>query len=180
MHIVVASFNPVKIRAVEAAFASRFPGTELAISPVAVSSQVSDQPRSDEETRIGARNRLQNARLEQPQADFWAGMEGGIETIGEQLMAFAWMAVQGRAGAISEARSVTLPLPPAVKKLVDTGLELGVANDRVFATQNSKHEGGAYGLLTDGLYTRESIYTQTLIIALIPYVNALYPAADRA
>jgi non-canonical (house-cleaning) NTP pyrophosphatase len=54
-------------------------------------------------------------------------------------------------------------------------MELGEANDRVFATVNSKQGGGAYGLLTDGRYTRESIYAQTLIIALTPFVNALYP-----
>ncbi len=62
-----------------------------------------------------------------------------------------------------------------MKQLVDAGLELGEANDRVFSTVNSKQGGGAYGLLTGGLYTREGIYTQTLIIALTPFVNALYP-----
>ena len=61
---------------------------------------------------------------------------------------------------------------------MDTGMELGEANDRVFATVNSKQGGGAYGLLTDGRYTRESIYTQTLIIALTPFVNELYPHAN--
>ena len=96
-------------------------------------------------------------------------------------MAFAWMAVRGKTGIISEARSTTLPLPPAVKALVEGGMELGAANDQVFATVNSKQAGGAYGLLTDGLFTRESIYAQTLIIALIPFVNALYPQfSDRA
>ena len=58
--------------------------------------------------------------------------------------------------------------------LLDGGMELGDANDRVFATVNSKQAGGAYGLLTDGLYTRQSVYTQTLILALIPFVNELY------
>lgn len=38
--------------------------------------------------------------------------------------------------------------------------------------------GGAYGLLTDGLYTREGIYSQTMIIALIPFVNPLYPQSQ--
>ena len=97
----------------------------------------------------------------------------------DQLMAFAWMAVKGRQGDVSEARSATLPLPPAVKTLVDSGMELGEANDRVFSTVNSKQGGGAYGLLTDGRYTREGIYAQTLIIALTPFVNALYPQFDR-
>ncbi len=85
------------------------------------------------------------------------------------------MAVQNRSGQISEARSVTLPLPPAVKDLVANGLELGEANDQVFSTVNSKQGGGAFGLLTDGLYTRKSVYCQTLIMALIPFANPLYP-----
>ena len=85
----------------------------------------------------------------------------------------------GRSESISEARSVTLPLPPAVRELVDSGLELGDANDRVFATLNSKQGGGACGLLTDGLYTRESVYRQTLIIELTPFVNSLYPNAVK-
>ena len=89
-------------------------------------------------------------------------------------MAFAWMVVRGKDGSTSEARSVTLPLPPAVRELVESGLELGDANDRVFATVNSKQGGGAYGLLTGGRYTRESVYEQTLIIALTPYVNVLF------
>jgi non-canonical (house-cleaning) NTP pyrophosphatase len=113
-----------------------------------------------------------------PDADFWVGLEGGIEIIDDQFMAFAWMAVQGRVGDVRQARSTTLPLPPAVKELFASGLELGEANDRVFSTVNSKQGGGAYGLLTDGLYTRESIYAQTLIIALIPFVNELYPQSE--
>jgi non-canonical (house-cleaning) NTP pyrophosphatase len=84
------------------------------------------------------------------------------------------MAVAGSRGRISETRSATLPLPPQVQQLIAEGLELGEANDRVFSTLNSKQGGGAYGLLTDGLMTRESIYTQTLILALIPFAHELW------
>lgn len=175
MYIVVASRNPVKIDAAKRAFASSFPDTVVEMLSVDVRSGVSDQPNSDEETRRGARTRAMNANKAEPGADFWVGMEGGIEIIDGQLMAFAWMAVRGAAEIIGEARSVTLPLPPAVKELVDGGLELGDANDKVFATTNSKQGGGAYGLLTNGLYTRESVYYQTMIIALTPFVNPLYP-----
>jgi inosine/xanthosine triphosphatase len=178
MNIVVASGNPVKIDATMRAFEALFPDATLEVTSVSVESGASDQPTSDEETRHGARTRATNANLAVPDADFWVGMEGGIELIDGQLMAFAWMAVQGPSGDVSEARSVTLPLPPAVKELVDSGLELGDANDRVFATTNSKQGGGAYGLLTNGLYTRESVYRQTLIIALTPFVNALYPTSQ--
>ena len=175
MHIVVASRNPVKVDATKRAFNELFPDASLDVGSVEVESGVSDQPVSDEETRRGARTRAINASKAEPDADFWVGMEGGIEVIDDQLMAFAWMVVLGHSESISEARSVTLPLPPAVRELVESGLELGDANDKVFATSNSKQGGGAYGLLTNGLYTRESVYCQTLIIALTPFVNSHYP-----
>jgi inosine/xanthosine triphosphatase len=174
MKVVIASRNPAKIRAVDEAFALQFSKKAIEFISVNVESGVRDQPLSDEETRHGARNRAHNAYKLQPDSDFWVGLEGGIETIDGQLMAFAWMAVLGPGQRIGEARTVTLPLPPAVKALVDQGLELGDANDRVFSTVNSKHKGGAFGLLTRGIYTREGVYTEALIIALVPFVNELY------
>ena len=175
MRVFVASRNPVKIGAAREAFAALFPGRTLDVTGVEVDSGVGDQPNSDAKTRQGARARALQAFDAEPGADFWVGLEGGVDVFDGQLMAFAWIAVKGRRGDISEARSTTLPLPPSVKELVDAGLELGEANDRVFATVNSKQGGGAYGLLTDGRYTREGIYAQTLIIALTPFVNRLYP-----
>ncbi len=175
MEIVVASSNPVKVDAVKEAFGVQFPSATFELISVDVESGVSDQPENDRETRQGARNRVVAARRVEPDADYWVGIEGGIESVDDQLMAFAWMVVLGRNDKIGEARSVTLPLPPAVRELIDDGFELGEANDRVFGTTNSKQKGGAYGLLSDGKYTREFIYSQTLVIALIPFVNELYP-----
>ena len=179
MKVIVASKNPVKIGAASEAFAAVFPKASVDVSGVEVDSGVGDQPDTDAKTREGAQARALSARDAEPDADFWVGLEGGVEVLDGQLMAFAWMAVSGRTGDISEARSATLPLPPAVKELVDAGMELGDANDRVFSTVNSKQGGGAYGLLTDGRYTRESIYAQTLIIALTPFVNRLYPQFEQ-
>lgn len=178
MKVVVASQNPVKIGAAREAFATQFPGADIEMWSVEVDSGVSDQPMSDAVTRNGARTRAIRAFEALPDADFWVGLEGGIEIMDEQLMAFAWMAVKGKAGDISEARSTTLPLPPAIKAFIESGMELGEANDKVFSTVNSKQGGGAFGLLTDGLHTRESIYTQTLVMALIPFVNQLYPQSQ--
>ncbi len=180
MRVVVASRNPVKLAAVQQAFAAQFPASPLDVLPVDVDSGAGAQPASDADTRHGARTRATRACEAVPDAEFWVGLEGGIELIDEQLMGFAWMAVRGIGGDTSEARSVTLPLPPAVKELVAGGMELGEANDRVFATVNSKQAGGAFGLLTAGEYTRESVYTQTLFIALVPFVNTLFPQSAVA
>ena len=174
MEVIVTSRNPVKIGAVREAFLSRFPMDEILLTPVDVKSGVPDQPMSDQETRQGARNRVNNAKTKHPGADYWVGLEGGLDYFDGQLMAFAWMVIAGSEDRISETRSVTLPLPPRVQELVIGGLELGEANDLVFSTLNSKQGGGAYGLLTDGLMTRESVYTQTLMLALIPFVHELW------
>jgi len=172
--IVVASTNPVKVRAAADAFASMLPDTELKVDGVSATSGISDQPKTDEETRRGARNRVRSAMHDHPEADFWVGIEGGIERIGGEFMTFAWVAIRRADGRTGEARTLTLALPPAIRRLIDEGLELGEANDRVFSTENSKQAGGAFGLLTDGRYTRETVYIEALVAALVPLTNALY------
>ncbi len=45
----------------------------------------------------------------------------------------------------------------------------------LFKKQNSKQQNGAVGLLTNDLITRETLYHQAVILALIPFLNqALY------
>ena len=180
MKIVVASHNPVKVEAARNAFATLLPDASLEMVSVEVDSGAGDQPESDAATRRGAKTRAERAREQVPEADYWVGLEGGVERVGERLMAFAWMAVLGVSGDLGEARTTTLPLPPAVRELVDSGVELGIANDRVFSTLNSKQDGGAFGLLTDGLYTRESVYREALVMALVPFVHELYPESGRS
>ncbi len=177
MRVVVASKNPVKVAAARTAFEALFPDTAVEIGGISVPSGVAEQPVGDQETRAGAAGRAAAARKAQPGADFWVGVEGGIETIGSQLLAFAWMHVEGSDSRSSQARSASLPLPPAIAELIDQGMELGEANDRVFSTLNSKQGGGAFGLLTDGLMTRESVYADTMMLALMPYTNSLFPHA---
>ncbi len=174
MKIVVASRNPVKLKATAAAFAAMLPDTPAEILGISVESGVADQPRGDDETRRGARQRADNARVAEPDADYWVGLEGGVDVFGDTLMTFAWMSICEADGRRGETRSVGLPLPTAIKALVDQGLELGDANDQVFGTVNSKHQGGAFGLLTDGRYTRESVYVEALCVALVPLINPIY------
>ena len=48
---------------------------------------------SDSETQMGAVNRAQGAQKVFPQADYWVGIEGGIQEQDNDLMAFAWVFV---------------------------------------------------------------------------------------
>ena len=66
MNVVVASPNPVNISAVREAFSQQFPSAGLELIPVDVESGVSDQPESDNESRRGAKNRVEEARRAHP------------------------------------------------------------------------------------------------------------------
>lgn len=176
--VVVASTNPVKIGAVEGAFRRMVPGDVTEVEGVSVDSGVSDQPLSDLETLRGAAARAEAAEALRPEADYWVGIEGGIESRGKSrsesggMMAFAWVVVRSSFG-IGRARSGSFFLPDQVVRLVGEGMELGEADDIVFGRSNSKQEEGAVGLLTHGVIDRRALYEQAVVLALAPLKNPL-------
>jgi inosine/xanthosine triphosphatase len=168
--IIVASTNPVKIQAALAGFQAMFPGETFTVQGVSVASGVSEQPMSDEETLAGAINRARAVREQMPDADFWAGIEGGCEEKHGELWAFAWVAVLS--GDITgKGRTAAFTLPREIADLVRQGVELGVADDRVFGRSNSKQGNGAVGILTDDVIDRTSYYVHAVVLALVPFKN---------
>ncbi len=128
------------------------------------------------------------------------GLEGGLEwssTIQDAngqdtLWCMAWMAIYGKRTTLlaeclasSEAKfyaadrkpicclskTGTFLLPSSVAKLVESGMELGHADDQVFGRVNSKQKSGTVGVLTAGLVDRTAYYEQALILALIPWIR---------
>jgi inosine/xanthosine triphosphatase len=170
-NIVLASKNPVKAQAALEGFQRMFPDELFKIHPVSVPSGVDDQPFSDAETLQGAWTRLENARREVPQADYWVGIEGGVEEVAGELFAFAWVVVRS-ATLQGKGRTGTFVLPQRVAELVHSGLELGAADDIVFERTNSKQENGAVGLLTGDVVDRAGFYEHAVVLALIPFKNA--------
>jgi inosine/xanthosine triphosphatase len=168
--IVIASQNPVKVQAVRQGFERMFPGEPFEIQTVSVPSGVGDQPSSSREALDGALNRAQGAALRFQQADYWVGVEGGIEDQGGEMIAFAWIVVQSPHG-LGKGRTGTFYLPLAVAELVRSGKELGEADDIVFGRMNSKQDNGAIGLLTGNVIDRAALYEQAVILALVPFKN---------
>ena len=168
--ILIASKNPVKIECTRTAFKQVFPDRDFEFEGYSVSSDVSDQPMTDEETYLGAYNRAGNLKAKYPEADFWVGIEGGIEDHNHFMNAFAWMVIMDK-HKLGEARTATFPLPERIRELIGQGMELGHADDRVFQRKNSKQKDGAVGILTHGLIDRARYYEHALILALIPFLN---------
>lgn len=168
--IVVSSKNPIKIKAAKEGFMQLIPGN-YDIRGVSVSSGVPEQPFSDEETLRGAMNRVQNARNVLPDADYWVGIEGGVEDRDGSIINFAWIVVEGREGRTGKARTASYNLPEETAELLRQGMELGHADDKIFGRVDSKRSSGSVGLLTDNVIDRASFYTQAVILALIPFKN---------
>lgn len=175
--LVIASTNPVKVAVATNGFRRLFPHAVIDSYSIAVPSGVSCQPATDTETLTGALTRAANAQQVVPEADYWIGIEGGIEDDGAEMLAFAWIVVRSR-DRIGKGRSGAFVLPAAVADLVRQGKELGEADDLIFRQTNSKQAAGAVGLLTDNVIDRAQLYEHAMILALIPFKNeALYPPA---
>jgi len=170
--VIIASQNPVKIKAVEIGFEKMFPSESFEFEGISVSSDVSGQPTSDEETKLGASNRADNASKTIEEADYWVGIEGGIEKLDGETCSFSWIVIKSKNnGLTGKAKTGTFFLPTKITELIDAGKELGEASDIVFGETNSRQKSGAIGILTEDLISRTKIYSDTVILALIPFKN---------
>lgn len=169
--VIVASLNPVKIDAVKNAFSKMFAYGKFNFIGVSVPSLVSDQPMSNKETLLGAINRVENAAKITVDADYWIGIEGGLEEGKDGMETFAWIVVKDKDGKIGKGKTGSFFLPNEVAKLVKQGKELGDADDIVFGLKNSKQANGSVGILTGDVLTRTTFYEPAVILALIPFRN---------
>ncbi|MFH0863752.1 MAG: inosine/xanthosine triphosphatase [Candidatus Gottesmanbacteria bacterium] len=171
LKIIIASTNPVKISAVQQGFSLMFPQEKFNIKDVAAKSGVGKQPMTNWQTISGALNRVNYISQVEPKADYWVGIEGGVEEIKGEMEVFAWVVIKDKSGRVSKGKTGTFTLPQKVVKLVKQGMELGEADDIVFSQKNSKQKTGAVGLLTGNVIDRTKYYIEAVILALIPFRN---------
>ena len=169
--IILASNNPVKVKAVLNGFAKMFKDEVFDVETRHSHSGVGVQPMTDKETLLGAMNRVASVNQEFPEVDYWVGIEGGVEEMDGDLAAFAWVVIKSSSQE-SKGRTGTFFLPPVVARLVKEGKELGDADDIVFGRINSKRENGAIGILTNNVIDRAGLYEQAVILALVPFVQS--------
>lgn len=167
--VVVGSNNPVKLAAAQQAFGEMFPEEVFSFVAHTVGSGVSDQPVGIEETKQGATNRALACREMYPEADYWLGLEGGIEIIETKYYVSAWMCVTGKNGQVGYGRTGAFMVPLLITERIKQGEELGTACDNVFSQINSGYKGGAVSILTDGKITRADFYVPAIMFALISF-----------
>jgi inosine/xanthosine triphosphatase len=168
MHIAVGSTNPVKLKATRAILSQLHPTATF--TAIDVPSGVADQPWGDEETRRGATNRAR-AALSEANADLAVGLEGGVQDTEVGMFTCAWCAIVDQHGRLGIGGSSCTQLPPQVARQVRAGDELGTAMDALTGETGIKYKGGAIGVLTGGLQTRQSAYEVIISMALSPFLR---------
>jgi inosine/xanthosine triphosphatase len=167
MQVVVGSTNPIKVAAVEVSFLRQWPSAKVVGS--AVETGVSEMPMSDEECVSGARNRARLA-LQQSDAEFGVGLEGGVNPEASGLMLLGWVAIVHRDGQESVGCTAKIPLPKLLAVRILAGEELGPVMDDVLGEKHTAQKGGASGALTNGLVMRQDKFAMAVAYALAPFV----------
>jgi inosine/xanthosine triphosphatase len=172
MKILVGSKNPVKIKAVEEAFKCYF--NDVKVLGIEVQSNVPEQPVGNE-IFIGAENRAQHLVelnwKENLNADFFVGIEGGINQTYGRWFAFGCICIIDKKLFKAFGTSPHFELPNLMIEKLLSGIELGTIIDEHTNMHNTKQNSGAIGYFTKGKIDRENLYLQGLLVSLVPFIN---------
>ncbi len=168
--VAIGTQNKAKTNAVEKVIHTYFPQANFV--HLNVESGVAAQPLSAEETRQGAINRAKNT-LQQTEADWGFGLEGGVQPVGEELYCCNWGAVALKDGTVISSAGAQFVLPRSVASEVRAGKELGPVMDAFAKKENTRHNEGAIGIFTNNLINRQQMFEHivTLLVGQIMYLD---------
>ena len=173
MNIIIGSTNKVKLEAVTELLLEYPQFAEAKVSGINVTSEISDQPKSLEETVRGAQNRARNAFAG---SDLSIGLESGLMDVPYTKVGFMDVCVC----AIFDGTDFHIGLssafePPKemARLMVEKGLDMAQACNEMGLTDNPAIGAaeGAIGILTRGRMDRKAYTKQSLITALIHLEN---------
>jgi len=134
-----------------------------------VPSNVSEQPRSDEETRQGAINRALNS-LNKSGADFNFGLEGGVRIIEGKMYCCNWGALALKDGSVITAAGALFLLPDRIANEILAGKELGPVMDAYTNEKGIRHNKGAIGVFTANLVDRTEMFEHIVKLLIGQYL----------
>ena len=173
--VALGSTQQPKVEAIKSAFAKIYPGEEIELIAQKSSSGVDDQPRSVEETSLGAYNRAQNLIKAGVKADFYIGIEGGVwlnNFLGKEKF-FLIGAVYVTDGKIdSLAYSGAIELSDYAKlEIIDKKRELAPVAEEMFSKANVRGTNGTVGELTNDFITRAQSFENGILMAMAKFYN---------
>ncbi|AIS31293.1 inosine/xanthosine triphosphatase [Methanobacterium formicicum] len=169
MKIVVASKNPVKLKATQNILEKIYPVVE--VEDREVDSGVPDQPIGLEVTVQGAINRAKNAFS--PDFDLSVGIESGLLEVPHSITGYLdlqWCAIYD-GEKITLGVSAGFEYPPMVIEQVLSGREVGDVMDQVTGVDKLGQKTGAVSRLTQGMLDRTGNTEQCVLMAMVPRMN---------
>ena len=168
IHIAVGSKSPPKITAVTNA-ARTYWGESVTISATEVPSNVPAQPLGHEETQQGAINRARAVLTATPGATLGIGLEGGVVDMAGNPVLMGYCAITDGMRTVV-VPSAGIPLPHAWGEALKNGAELRPLLQAA-GLMHQNDTDGTSGLLTNGAYKRDAMFTACVLTALAPWVN---------
>jgi non-canonical (house-cleaning) NTP pyrophosphatase len=120
-----------------------------------VSSNDSNQPKSDAETITGAVNRAYNLK----EGFLRIGLEAGVHYESGVMYLVNWGALVDEEENVFIAGGTRIPLPKEIENLINSGLELKDAMDVYFDEHGINEREGAIGYFTNNYLPRMEIFT---------------------
>lgn len=164
MNVVIGSTNKTKVFAVKEVLEEYHAKVHSVDAP----SGVSSQPRTDAETREGARNRAIYS-LQEIEADIGIGLEGGVAESSEGLFLCNWGALVDKKGVVQFAGGARILLPNQVADEIRTGKELGHVMEAYTQKNDVRSNEGAIGIFTFGLVERKEMFIHIVRLLIGQY-----------
>ena len=166
LKIIIGSKNSAKIQAVKQVFTKK----EYTFEAVDVSSGVSDQPFSDEETITGAVNRAKQALI-LGNGQIGIGLEGGVEESVFGLFLCNWGALvtENKSEPPIIAGGARILLPESIAERLRLGDELGPVMDEYTKKQDIRKNEGAIGVFTGGVIHRADMFFHIMQLIIGQY-----------
>ena len=170
MRVAAGTRREPKLAALRATLAEIQPHGDWRIEAFEAPSGVRETPRDQEETRLGARRRVEFLIERHPGFDLYVGMEGGLETGDGHAWLQNWAyASDGLRGYFGSGGAV--PLPPAiVEAVLGEGRSLAEVIDQIAGRADVRSQEGTWGVLTRNLITRQHTFRDALVNALAPFL----------
>lgn len=178
MHFAIGTTNKPKSEAIESVLASS-PYTQWAtFSNHKVPSGVLDMPTTLAELRNGSKNRAVYTRREQPDADYFVGMEWGVyrDSDGENCWLLGVVYIEDRVGDWHFGYSCHLEVPEKVVGGLFDGRwrDLEQVVHSLGGTENVGDKEGSFSEWTNGMLTRKAQFVMAIQCAIAPHFNKYY------
>lgn len=161
--VYIGTTNIVKISAIQEVL------NDENVIGMNVSSGVSPQPKSDEETMQGALNRAKAL----PSGHLRFGLEAGVEIHNSKVFLINWGVLIDEKDNIYYGGGTRLPLPDVIgKRLFSEDVELAEVVDEYYNRDDIKHQEGAVGILTNNYVRRVDIFIHIVRILYGQYLHS--------